>query len=299
MRKPSVCVMMSVYNGERFLKEQIDSILAQEGVDVRLVVRDDGSKDASLDILKSYGDRLQIIYGSNMGAAESFMEVAFAAPMDSDHYAFSDADDVWLPAKLISAIRLIESEPQPAVVVSRLQVVDENLKPIELSFRPSGFSFDNALVQCVLGGAGSLFNHQMFEILRQHRPQTLVMHDAWLYLIATAFGKIVYQEEPHVLYRQHSAQVFGAGGFQGAKATWKRRLHSILGNSAPFREQAEEFLIFYGDRLSPEKFATANRFVRHKETIGRRASFASSPGLRFTTRKSEILYRLRAFIGTT
>lgn len=291
--------MMSVYNGEKFLREQIDSILAQEGVFVRLIVRDDGSQDATIDSLRSYGERIEIIAGPNLGAAHGFIEVAFASPMDADYYAFSDADDVWLPRKLISAIHMIESMTGPAAVVSRMQVTDEGLSPLNLSFRPSGFSFENALVQCVLSGAASLFNRPMFEILREHRPSAIVMHDAWLYLIASAFGTIVYQDEPHVLYRQHGAQVYGAGGFQGSKVTWRRRIQSLLGNGAPYREQAAEFIRVYGARLQPNHREVAARFVAHPSSLGRRVMFAASPRLKFTSRKSEVLYRLRAMLGST
>ena len=103
-KKPTVTVLMSTYNGERFLKEQLDSILQQQDVDVRLCVRDDGSTDGTMDILLEYADAIELTIGNNFGVGNSFMSMVYSANLESDYYAFSDQDDIWMPDKLISAV---------------------------------------------------------------------------------------------------------------------------------------------------------------------------------------------------
>lgn len=109
MNTKSVQVVMSTYNGEKYLKEQIDSILSQEGVDVRLYIRDDGSSDRTTDILASYQEHknVKIEKGNNLGFAKSFL-TALDECDEADYYAFSDQDDVWEKDKLSTAVQLIQ-----------------------------------------------------------------------------------------------------------------------------------------------------------------------------------------------
>ena len=121
---------MSTYNGEKYLREQIDSILGQRGVEVTLLVRDDGSSDATLSILDEYKSSGLLDYycGSNLGPARSFMHLLQNAPA-SDFYAFSDQDDKWMDDKLLAAITSMEGhESEPALYFSQTQLVDAGLK---------------------------------------------------------------------------------------------------------------------------------------------------------------------------
>ena len=102
LKKPSVCVLMSTYNGEQFIREQLESICSQNGVNVTLLIRDDGSKDNTLSILKSFEEKIPmrvITDGENLGPGNSFMELVYQAG-DFDFYAFSDQDDIWKNNKL-------------------------------------------------------------------------------------------------------------------------------------------------------------------------------------------------------
>ena len=130
---PYVAVLMSTWNGEKYLQAQIDSILKQEGVQVKLIVRDDGSSDATAAILEEYqqAGKLSWHAGKNLGYTASFMELCKNAP-SADYYAFSDQDDIWLPEKLIHGIdRLREWCDVPAMAVSEWCMVDEELRPID------------------------------------------------------------------------------------------------------------------------------------------------------------------------
>ena len=106
-----VAVLMSTYNGERYLKEQIDSILDQEGVDTALYIRDDESADQTVQIIeeyrKKYPGKIHLLKGRNKGPGRSFMELVYKVPDDYDYYAYSDQDDIWLTDKLEEGIRFL------------------------------------------------------------------------------------------------------------------------------------------------------------------------------------------------
>ena len=127
--------MMSTYNGEKYLKEQLDSILNQECVDVNLLIRDDGSSDNTIEIIESYQieyPNITLIKGKNEGVIASFMDVLFVAP-ECSYYAFADQDDVWLPEKISITLAMMQSYEKvygshnPVLVHTDLYVVDESL----------------------------------------------------------------------------------------------------------------------------------------------------------------------------
>ena len=126
-----VLVLLSTYNGEKYLREQLDSVLSQEGVDVSLLIRDDGSKDGTINILKEYSAKLNVDYyeGANRGPSESFHDLLLHA-QGYDYYAFCDQDDDWHKDKLRTAVERLEQMNQEAPILycCNLNVVDENLK---------------------------------------------------------------------------------------------------------------------------------------------------------------------------
>ena len=123
---PTVCVYMSTYNGEKFLQQQIDSIFQQKNVNVTLLVRDDGSTDRTVDIIKAQKQKIVLLEGMNIGAENSFMELLYYE-QDADYYAFSDQDDVWMPDKLCTAIGKLVGVKGAGLYACNLYYTDENL----------------------------------------------------------------------------------------------------------------------------------------------------------------------------
>ena len=121
-----VLILMSVYNGEKYLVEQIESLIHQERVDVSILVRDDGSSDGTIDILENYKTKgiLDFYTGENLRPARSFMHLLFNAP-DCDYYAFCDQDDVWLPEKLLVATDALKDVNGPSMFYHAMDLVDE------------------------------------------------------------------------------------------------------------------------------------------------------------------------------
>ena len=115
-----ITVFMSTYNGSRYLRDQINSILNQEGVHVKLVVRDDGSSDETLDVLNEYAGKIVVISGINIGCEKSFLELLYSN-FKSKYYAFADQDDIWVSDKLKTAIEKIRDDEFPSLYACNLQ----------------------------------------------------------------------------------------------------------------------------------------------------------------------------------
>jgi glycosyltransferase involved in cell wall biosynthesis len=220
-----IAILLATYNSERYISEQIESILNQTNHDWVLYIRDDGSTDKTLEIignyLKDYSNRIILIV-DNKGALRSyynFMELLRV--VNADYYLFCDHDDVWLPNKIeITMNRMCELERNypyaPVVVHTDMKVVDQQLKVLSESFwkysrlLPSHCSFWE-LVSCnCVNGCTMLFNKAAKETVYGHESYCL-MHDTLVaQSVAAAGGIISAVKEPTVLYRQHADNVIGA-----------------------------------------------------------------------------------------
>lgn len=297
---PTIAVIMSAYNAEKYILEQISSILNQRNVNVRLWIRNDGSKDNTLKIIRDgFGNdqRVVVTSGSNLGAAESFFQAIFDCNFDCDFYGFSDADDVWIEDKLAISVDSIKfrSLSIPMAVATQMKVVDENLKIIGLTKPPRiGLKFNNAVVQTVASGASLLMNKSAFRLLRSYKPKNIVMHDAWVYLLITAFGEFLFIEQPTILYRQHGQNVFGTS--HGFRKRVENRLKRIKYRS-PYRGQAAEFLSVFGDQLESESRGIIERYVNYDKTFVSRLWFAIWPSVQMQNWKSDIFQRFLVLLG--
>jgi glycosyltransferase involved in cell wall biosynthesis len=227
-----VCILMSTYNGEKFLAEQLQSIEDQTHKNWRLVISDDGSSDNTLAIAKQYqqkwgSDRLEIRQGPQQGFCQNFLSMACDSDIRADLYAFSDQDDVWLTDKLARAVAYFKASNEsqlPRAYGSRTQIVNEALKP--LGFSPEFTlprSFRNALVQSIAGGNTQVFNQATKAVLEQAGCQKVVSHDWWLYQIVKGAGGIFYYDpKPTLLYRQH------ANALVGGNSSFKARIERIF-----------------------------------------------------------------------
>lgn len=211
-----VLVLMSTYNGENYLKEQIESILTQEEVEVYLLVRDDGSTDKTMVILEDYSSRFSNISfykGSNVGACMSFFDLLTHAN-GYDYYAFSDQDDVWDNNKLCRAIEKLKNQPNnlPVLYCSNLNVVDENLNFCRQAYNMllNPHNRYTGLVDFYATGCTEVFNQVAADFTKAHIRRDCLMHDSWMFMICNFFGHVIYDEEAHIKYRQHRHNVVGA-----------------------------------------------------------------------------------------
>jgi len=228
-----VTILLSTYNGEQFLAEQIKSIQEQTYRDWQLLIRDDGSTDGTRDVIEDFcrkDDRIAFINRENpqnLGVIQSFHRLL--QYQDSDFYLFSDQDDVWLPDKI--AMQLAEADKydssQPLLVYTDLKVVDQELQVVhESMIRTQSDHANTELVQeltenTVTGGV-SMINRALAQLWTGKEEHELLMHDWYLGLLAAAFGNLVYIDKPGELYRQHSNNVLGARTLRKRVKNWVR-----------------------------------------------------------------------------
>ena len=206
-------VLLSTYNGEKYIKEQIESILKQEKVEVSLLIRDDGSSDKTIEIVQELAktnQNITIYEGQNIGPARSFMDLINNSG-DFNYFAFADQDDVWKPQKLISAINKIEqAQKKTQEQESALEVVDENLNTIEIKKVSGNFCFEGEMVKNFATGCTQVFNKAMRDKIKKYHPTYLIMHDSWITRVCYAIGgNVIIDENTYIKYRQHTNNVLG------------------------------------------------------------------------------------------
>lgn len=220
-----VDILVACYNGEHFLRELLNSLINQTYKDFNIIVRDDGSTDDTLMILNEYKtfypDKITLVEGApSKSAKNNFFELMNHT--DADYVMFCDQDDVWLENKVELALsKMREAEKAyksttPILCHTDLKVVDQNLNMINPSFfRMQKFdiskvSLNRALVQNIVTGCTTMINKPLLELAKGTNSDNIIMHDWWLFLIASAFGIVEVVNTPTILYRQHENNQLGA-----------------------------------------------------------------------------------------
>lgn len=218
---PTIHILLATYNGEPFLKQQLESIAHQTFNSWTLTVSDDGSTDNTLAIVECFANRVHqtvnVLNGPSIGSSTAnFCHLIAQAPSgkEDDLYAYCDQDDVWDKDKLIRAAKWHSQHlDQPVrLYCGRTQFVNEKLHRIGLSpdiKRPP--SFGNALVQNIASGNTMVFSNATLITQKKIKPENCVWHDWTTYLVATSLGGLVlFDSQPSLLYRQHGGNVIGS-----------------------------------------------------------------------------------------
>lgn len=299
-----VLVLMSSYNGCRYIREQIDSIVQQTGCKIKLIVRDDGSSDGTQDILREYEEagKLKWIQGENIKPAKSFLTLLATSDSDMDYYAFSDQDDVWEINKISSAIEKIQdiNSENPVLYCSNLKAVDAELNVLKDKILPARIV---ANYKCLLVNSRHLFgctmvmNNPLRNLVAGFGvPQKVIMHDLWVGVIAAATGKIIYDSEPHIKYRQHAGNVVGAQLSFRQKCERRIRRIELVGIS--IADQAQELIRCLGEeRLKQSGHLKYTRIVAdYKQNIKNKFRFIINTNTGLSI-KAYIFHVLLALIG--
>ena len=223
MKEPLIGILMATYNGEKFIKEQINSILNQIYKNWKLIIHDDGSTDSTVDIVKEYAkkhpDRIIFIDDKIKcgGAKENFAHLMQIAKdrFNFDYIMFSDQDDVWLPNKIeVTLNKMLDVEyevgtDKPILIHTDLKVVDEHLNVIAESFwkyqkiNPRDNTLNRLLCQNVVTGCTVLINKPALDITLPI-PDGAILHDWWIALVVATFGQIFYVPRACLLYTSPS-----------------------------------------------------------------------------------------------
>lgn len=263
-----ISVLLATFNGEKFLKEQIDSLLEQTYKDFKIIIRDDGSTDSTNEIIESYAvkypEKISVIKGEPTGSSlGNFFELLSACP---EGYAMlCDQDDFWCSDKIektFNAMRKKEEEAgenTPILVHTDAFVADSELNIISESFikfealSPDFNKLNNLLVQNNVTGCTVMINNALLKLVRK-RPENCVMHDWWIALVACLFGETVFVNEPLMYYRQHGNNQVGAKQATGINfiVTKFKNRKNVKKNYLDAYSQANSLLKEFSSELKKE-----------------------------------------------
>ncbi len=250
-------ILLSTYNGEKYLREQLDSIISQTYKDWELTIRDDGSTDGTLQLLEQYckkDSRIEIIKGQNVGVIQSFYELVKYKV--ADFYFFCDQDDVWFPEKIDRVAKETRKydNTRPILYYNDLRVVDSSLSTIRermintVGKTPASGKLIQELLRNSVTGCASAINHVLAELW--DTTDEIIMHDYFLAQIASITGDLVFIDEALQFYRQHESNVWGI-------STGKpQRLRSLLTGEKPVKK----FWINWYEHMNQAK-----KLTRYKE----------------------------------
>jgi len=263
----NVQILLSTFNGQRYLEPLVESLFNQDLVPSEILVRDDGSTDRTKELLAGMAAdhrRIRVVHGNHVGYLRSFFELIKLSSPESEFVALCDQDDVWKPDKLRRAVSQLQKNPNttPALYSSRLAVVDKDLRHILFSPLPRReLSFQNALVDSRVWGCTTVFNRAARDLLARELPKQNLSHDWWIYLVVAAFGEVIFDEKPTILHRRHDHNVskFPTSGrdLLFGRMRWFRQ-HNLTRH---YSQRAREFERIFGDRLGEENQITLSRFL--------------------------------------
>ena len=267
---------MSTYNGEKYLNEQIDSILSQKDVHVELFIRDDGSTDGTHEIISDYVSRYDNIhaeFGENLGYSRSFIH-ELGAVEGFDYYAFSDQDDVWLEGKLASAVKAISQQEAsagrstPVMWQSNLYITDDKLNIVyKTALDKRIHTLEAIIMRDHAVGNAMVMNKKARDLIKRSDILELFKnkgHDMYILFMTNVMnGIVITDSEAYVYYRQHSHNTAGTPTslINRIKIEY-RRFNNVRGVNARL---ASMLLQVLGDEITPEIKKTLTLIAGHKD----------------------------------
>lgn len=299
------CVLLSTYNGEQYLYEQLESLSLQiTDEPIVVLVRDDGSKDDTVNMVNDFGKNhpnmaVMCEKGTNLGVQKSFLALLKLAP-DADYYAFCDQDDYWEPNKLHTAMSMLEPHCDiPALYYSNYDVVDEHLNSFYVKDIVSvgvSDSLTQILFQNRVPGCTIVFNRKLLEVLRALDIEMVQMHDAYVLAVAHATGVIVGDQAPQIRYRQHGNNTVGdKNKFPGLRK-WIKKKSALLktGENYDMSKIADVMLSGLADILNDEQKKELRIIASYKKSVKSQWKLLISKGTKsYDNRRSTLSVRCK------
>lgn len=309
-RTPTVAVLMSTYNGEAFIRQQLDSIFTQEGVCVKLFVRDDGSSDNTVSILREYAKRYPITIiqdGENVGPGESFMRLVYmhAEDPDIEFYAFADQDDIWLEDKLSNAVKSIfdYGYTTPVLYASNQYLFVNGINEGYRHKERQNVDLISHMTKNTISGCTFVFNKELARLIyNAGRPDQRIidyrLHDAWIMLIAIACGHVIYDEEARMLYRIHSGNTVGVKKVSLHEKMI--RLNMLLrkkGNANIRMVTAKELLRLFSECIGNDDKEILNLYANYQRSLHDRIQLVTNKNVIQGSFESPLVFSLKAFLN--
>lgn len=295
----TVAILLSAYNGEKYIKEQIDSLIYQTYKNIHIYIRDDGSKDNTVSIVKQYkNENITLIEGKNCGFIKSFFTLLEKAE-DADYYAFCDQDDVWREDKIERSVKMLSKldENKPNLFFSNSDYYDIDLNFVAYGEKEKVYNFRNSLVECVSQGMTMCINKTARNLLIKNIPKNCISHDCYTYMLCAGLGQMVYDSEALVKYRRHTKSVTAEGKNFIELQIWRIKKF-LLGDSLKLiRKQIIEFGNIYKDKLNEEDRKLLFLFMKEKYSFISAIKKAFYPKKFRKKLSDEILLRILFLIG--
>ncbi|HFH9929889.1 TPA: glycosyltransferase [Streptococcus suis] len=265
---PQVQVLMSTFNGAKYIEEQIESIMFQKNVETSLLIRDDGSTDNTINIIQrlmcKFPGRIELTSGKNIGYRKSFLQL-FSLIGKYDYYAFADQDDFWIEDKLIRGVSSLQSDVTLGLYSSSLTLTDENLDIIGYKrYKNFNKSFKSFFVRTRLAGCTYVFVPEIAEVMKKFHDINAMHtempdHDMLVCLVCILMKKNIFiDQNSYILHRRLSTSETAGGGVKKrVKVEWKRifnRKYSyqttvkLLSNELYEIDFEKKYLVFF-DRV--------------------------------------------------
>lgn len=292
-----VLVMLSTFNGEKYLPELLTSLLNQKNVDLHIKIRDDGSNDNTIKYLESVANsKVDYYIGKNKKAVGSFLELIQIAPLDYDYYAFCDQDDVWLEDKMESAVVRLNGfdKGKPALYYSGQIITDDKLNILCEHNLDLNRSVKANCIFNQMAGCTAVINKSLLEKLKKYTPANIYGHDVWCYKVCAALGgNIVIESKGHILYRQHDNNVVGLKN--GIKGKINRANAYI--NKYNASSYAGEILSAYKDELDDDWTDYLQTICDSKKTFSSKVKLLLNNEIKFNSVTLRMIFLIKVLLG--
>lgn len=287
-----VTILMSTYNGEKYLSEQLESIFTQSYPNISLLVRDDESSDKTQKILKKYSDvgKLNWYTGKNLGCAKSFWHLLCNCEQ-ADYYAFCDQDDVWDADKIKIAVDMLNKEDGniPLLYCSKVRATDKYLN-FKYVFLDENYPADypSSLIRNIAPGCSFVFNDKLRELLKQYDCDKygIDIHDWMVYRVAACFGKVIFDEQTHMCYRQHENNAIGATQNQRKNFICRvinaAKRYLFKKSNYTIRLSAHRLEECYGEQMSEKNRYLTHILAHYTDNLKNKIILMTSPEFNFS-----------------
>lgn len=290
-----VVILMSTYNGELYLQEQIDSILNQKGIIPYLIIRDDGSTDNTAIILNDYKkhNNIEVFLRNNKGCKTSFYELceyAINKFPNNKFFAFADQDDVWLPDKLSEALSFLNEEDinMPLLYYCQTKSVDKDLNYLPVQSSTRDLDFPETCISYAAAGCTMVFNMTSLSLFLLAKPDQMYLHDSWMYkMVSVCGGKILSDNNSYILYRQHGNNVVGSNNSRYSQL--KRRLSTLFKPDNKRSSEIKNIINVYQNYISADKLRTLKLLSDYQNNFINKIKIVLSKEIRFKDKSNFFL----------
>jgi len=297
-------VMLSTYNGEKYLNEQLDSIFSQDtDSHIKLLVRDDGSKDSTVELLEKWKKRgdIEIIKdGRSLGAAHSFWKLIEKAE-EADYYAFVDQDDVWDSNKISTAISEIGRSNKAVLWFSNCRLIDETGKTIKNRLKEENqtpkLAIESELICGSAQGCAMVFNYAALNTVRNYKIKTIPMHDIVLMEYIIALGKVLYHDEPLFSYRVHRNNVVAKQGKPALVKLKSSYNQWFVKNKHMYQMMSKELLENIGGSINDSTKDYLQRIVDSRKSLRTRLSILRDSKTYHYDKSTLRSFKIRVILG--